>query len=191
MRIITDFDSCIGLSHECVRDLYRELTGDYSTEVDNTITWRMDSLCPLWTPNEIDAIFGHPRLFEFMKPIPNSIETLEKLHNEGHEIIIATVHRPDGILNKSKWIRKHLPFINTILFLDNNIKMDKSMIKGNIIIDDVPSNVINSICDYKILFGLYNWSMDIDISHDNTIYRAYDWESVYSIIQNIVKKDLK
>lgn len=158
--IIVDFDGVIANSIKAIHKVYQQLTGDNSTIHTSNVKWDLTDICPLWTPQEIDATFSDPQFFKVLEPIDGIIELLEKLHNNGHRIIICTCHNPLGIYEKDKWIQKHLPFVDEVIYkrLLPNHKINKSNIIGDIIIDDSIDALESNPSKYKICFGDYAYN---------------------------------
>jgi 5'(3')-deoxyribonucleotidase len=194
VKIIVDFDSTIVKTHEAVLALYREITGDMSTEVnDKAVEWNMGGICPEWTKEEVEEVFVNPRLFELLEPIKDAVEVLQRLHDNGHYIEICSMHRKEGIPFKEAYIKKHLPMVDKITILpfestNKGKKFDKSSVVGDIIVDDRIDALESSKCKYKICYGVYNWNKEWQGMRVDT------WEDLYagidSIHRAIIKGDL-
>lgn len=168
-----DFDSTIVNTHQAVLDLYRYYTNDYSTNIDDTVEWSMKKVCRLWDEERIQEVFKDPMLFEFMKPLDNAIEVLKDIVERRHYVVISSLHKPEGIPYKIAWIEKHMPFINEVdikPIYDTSGVLDKSHIRGDVMLDDRPDCLESSACQFKICFGNYSW---------NQLWsrmRVYDWK---------------
>lgn len=191
MRIILDVDGTITNTDKAVVELYREITGDKATDYKNNDAWSYDKICPLWTREEQNRAFINPRLFELMKPFDRAAEIISKLKSEGHEVIIATIHNPKGVQFKSELLKRIVPCVDTVIYIDTfssngtNFKMDKSFIYGDVIVDDNLSNLKTSPCKYKLCYGnyAYNSSWDGD--------RAANWNEVYSYVKSLKNDNYK
>lgn len=181
-NLIIDFDETIVNTNEAVLQLYREMTGDYSTDLSLIHSWWYDSVVPLWNRQQQDDMFRNPRLFELMTPKENAIEILQKLTNEGRKITICTVHQPEGIPYKAKWIKEHLPFIHNTIYIDSGGKMDKSLITGDLILDDNLNNLESSRCRHKLCFGTTGYNKEW-IGH-----RVEDWNEFYDFLMYLEGK---
>lgn len=186
-KIVVDFDSTIVKTHFAVLNLYREDTGDCSTSIDDKcVKWNMSDVCAKWSRKQIDDVFINPNLFKHMQPIENAIEVLERLHNEGYEIEICSLHKKEGIQLKIDWIKEHMPFVdsfNIIPFKNNDIVFDKSSAVGYVMIDDRVDCLESSHCDNLICFGDYSWNRCW-----NGV-RAFNWDTVYSLIKTFEEQD--
>lgn len=175
INIICDLDNTISNTDKAIWTLYRMLTQDYSTDYKKHNQWWYDDICPKWNRVQQDEIFCNPKLFKLLEPMENSIHYLEKLHNEGHRIIICTVHNPLGILHKSRWIKRNLPFVDSVIYVDSDGKLDKSMVVGDVILDDSPKNLKNSKCKYKCCFGTGEWTKEWDGDRCKTFKEFYEY----------------
>jgi 5'(3')-deoxyribonucleotidase len=189
MKIILDFDSTIVKTHEAVLALYREITGDESTQVDDkNLQWNMKGICPKWTQEEVDSTFTNPRLFELLEPIDGAVEVLQRLHNDGYYLEICSMHRKEGVPFKEAYIKKNLSMVNKITILPfesatKTKKFDKSSVLGDIIIDDRLDALESSKCKYKICFGQYSWNREWQGM------RVHNWEDLYACIDSIKRAE--
>ena len=79
----------------------------------------------------------------------------------------------------TKVLFKYFPFIGWDHVI---VAADKAMIRGDIMIDDAPHNLIDGDYD-KILFtAQHNKNF---IESDYGMFRADDWQQVYDIIRNL------
>lgn len=187
MKIIIDFDSTISKTHHAVLSLYREMTGDYGTEVDdNNLVWNMGDVCRLWTKEQVDEVFVNPRFFNYVEPFENCFTVLNALHKDGNYLEVCSLHKiGEGAIAKRRWIEGNMPFIDkiTILPLEDGFgHFDKSSVQGDIIIDDRVDCILSSPCKYKILFGDYTWNRDFDTKSIPNCFRAKDWRDVLFLI---------
>jgi 5'(3')-deoxyribonucleotidase len=77
-----------------------------------------------------------------------------------------------------KWVEKTFPNVE-LIFFDS---FDKSSIgKCDIFIDDKLEAIesMESLADYRILFGQYDWNKDVNM------IRATNWKELYKMIDNI------
>lgn len=176
MVVIVDFDSTMVDTHTAVLDLYREETGDMSTEINHNTGWNIQEICPLWTDEQCKSAFKHKRLFELMKPFAGAIFHLEQLMQEGHRVVVCTIHGHEGIGYKGALIKRMFPFVQEVIYIDNGLKMNKDLIAGDIIIDDNIGNLTNSRCEFKVCYGDYDWNKDWEL------LRVTDWKDLYDMV---------
>lgn len=177
MNLIIDFDNTIVNSDKAIWKLYRERTGDLSTHYKDHSVWWYDEVCPQWTRDQQNAAFQDPRLFELLELFPNSIEILKALKKHGHTITICTVHRGEGVPLKTDFIKKHLGFIDNLVIVEEMSKSHKSMIYGDIMLDDSVDNLTTSRCVLPVCFGNGKWNQEWQGA------RVDDWQSFYQLVQ--------
>ena len=129
------------------------------------------------------SLFKEKELWDSLKPLPHSQETLKKLIKQGHRIFLATATDPINFEWKCDWLSRYFSFIPT----DNIIRiMDKSLLKVDVMIDDHLSNLISNVCERVCLDYCWNESKSKDYAYD--IKRAYGWGDIVDIINNIERK---
>ena len=81
-----------------------------------------------------DKYVNSPGFFENIIPIEGGIEVLEKLNREYEVLIVSSATEyPVSLTEKMNWIKRHCPFISWKQVV---LCGDKSVIKGDIMIDD-------------------------------------------------------
>lgn len=175
IRILIDLDNTCVKSDVAMLSYYNEVTGKNIEFKPELSTWNMELLIKDWSKEQVNDIFVQQGFFKHLKLYDGVIETLHKLKDAGHEIEIVSCHDIRGIGYKCDWIRKNLPMVDRInlIPLGKDLKLDKSHVQGDIIIDDVPSVLDTSPCKYKILMGQYSWNEDC-----YKYTRARDWSDI-------------
>ena len=179
MNFIVDFDNTIVDSISPIIKMYEKENGKVNIKIDNSqISWGFNEVCKLWNKEQITECFSKKEFFEIVKPLPKSIEILKKLNDEGVNVIIATVHDAKGMKYKSDYIKSILPFISTIVFIDNNKDkgLDKSFIYGDLILDDNINILKTSICPLKVCYGNYKYNKEW------TGNRVNNWDEFYEFV---------
>ena len=180
MNLVIDFDNTIVDTDKAMWQLYREETNDMSTDYKKHSRWWYDEICPLWNRKQQNDTFKNPRFFELLEFIPDAKETLKKLKKEGHNITICTVHRREGMLLKSQWIYENLNFVDSLIIVDADMnKNNKSIIAGDILLDDAIPNLATSNCKLPICFGQGLWNKDWQG------FRAKNYYEFYQIISQL------
>lgn len=178
MDIIIDFDSTLVDTHTAVLELYREMTGDTSTAISVDSGWSIKEICPLWSEEQCANVFKNERLFEIMKPFDNSVEITQQLIEEGHRLVICTVHGHEGIGFKGKAIKRMFPHIKEVIYIDNNTIMNKDLIVADVLIDDHLKNLESSKCEFKVCYGNYAWNKEwegLRVGNWHTTYVQLLW----------------
>lgn len=152
-----DFDNCLVNSNVGAISYYNEKTNSNST-VDMIKDYSFLSAMPLWSKEQINDIFCQENFFKYLKPFEFAREVVDSLISKGHTVRIVTCHNPKGIKFKSDFIAKEFPMIEEVVYITHkggNVKMDKSAICGNVLIDDHISNLETAKVDYPICYGNY------------------------------------
>lgn len=191
MRILVDMDNTICDSVKAIVDCINE---EYKKnfKVNYRCTWDFDGCLPKWYLPRALELFNEQIFYDNLEPIKDSVEVLERLSRK-HEIVIVTKHGSDGVTYKAKWIRNNFPFINRVIYLDQS-GFDKSIINGDIIIDDRVDCLLGGNRDFRLLFGNYGWNQEVPQFHDEAISRANTWldiEDFIIIINNYKNKIIR
>lgn len=126
-----------------------------------------------WT----DAIFSADGFWLDMPIQPLARETMKYICDK-HDVYIVTAPWPTSkncIPEKIEWVRQYLPFfdIRKMIFCNN-----KSLLKGDIIVDDSPSYLRSHGCRYTVAYDYpYNREVKCD-------FRAKDWSQLLDFFEN-------
>lgn len=158
MKFIIDFDSTLVDSKKKVVELYFKKYNHYINN-DDCVTWELSELTQS-NPNEIKTFFSCKEFYEDLPKIDGMFELVRELYNLGHEIVICSYSEKEGIENKRSYLKENIPYAEHVLFEIGNddSKLDKSSVIGDIIIDDNVYALESSPCTYKICFGDYLWN---------------------------------
>jgi len=118
----------------------------------------------------------HSKDFFRTAPVmPGSIEGLRFLNDKYKVVVVSSAMEfPDSLYEKRQWLAGHFPFISwkQMLFCG-----DKSVVRGDIMIDDHPKN-LNHFPGRKILFTQpHNLLLP-----DHTWQRVSNWEELLRIL---------
>lgn len=148
---------------------YEDLTG-----------WIVADTYPQLTKEQIFEPLFLPELWDTVKPIDGAAEYLKRMMDDGDEIYILTsTHYKNVAMKMDKVLFKFFPFLNRrqIIIADK-----KQMIKGDILIDDAPHNLMGGDYEKILLDAPTNRNFKEGI-YD--IHRAFSWEQVYEIVHEI------
>lgn len=136
-----------------------------------------------FTKKQIYGVLQEDEVWTNLTPMPGAQKYLQKLHDEGHELYMVTATDYRTCCVKIERILELFPFLdaNHIIIAHN-----KQMVRGDVLIDDGPHNLVNGQY-FRILF---------DAPHNRGfnekkygMYRAVGWEQVYQLIHdNLVFK---
>jgi 5'-nucleotidase len=131
--ILCDMDSITADFFYGCLDAYKEDTG---VDLDPDVIGRWDPALP--NGRTLLDYFGAPGFFLNLRPIPGAQEALKRLHDKGHQIVIASsamlTHAPG---EKYLWLEKYFPWIDRKRV---NFIAEKWRLKGDILIDDHHEN---------------------------------------------------
>lgn len=166
-KFYVDFDITIVNSIKKICELYNSYWQYHPKFIPADHTkiqqYNFKDVCPLLTTAL--SLFEDKLFFEDLEFIEhNTYEVLDKL-NKKYQLIVVSVGTPKNIAMKANWLNNNLSFIKDYILLYNDgCKMDKSIVnmkgKGNIFLDDIPSNLWSTNCENKSLFGkIYPWNV--------------------------------
>lgn len=177
MRILVDMDDVL---ENMGRALVESLDFMYGLDVeyDDVRSWDIAGYFPTLTKEQVFEPLDNPIFWRcIVEPIPRAREVLELLIEDGHEIYVVTASHPNTIQSKiPDFLFKHYPFITLDKVI---ITQNKQMIRGDVLIDDAPHNLIGG--EYKgVLFNApHNSSFDAESAG---LVRAKNWSEIYSIL---------
>jgi 5'(3')-deoxyribonucleotidase len=128
--------------------------------------------------SELFKLFDHKDFYgDTLVIFEDAIEVINEL-SKNNIVKIATKHDMLRRPITQKWVEKTFPNVE-LIFFDS---FDKSSIgKCDIFIDDKLEAIesMESLADYRILFGQYDWNKDVNM------IRATNWKELYKMIDNI------
>lgn len=138
MRILVDMDDVIADATERFLEWYDRDYGVRYTKED----LRGTHLHLIVPEEHRKTVRGYPHHEDFFKDLPvikNSTEVVEQLHNR-FEVYIASaaMEFPFSLPHKNKWLDEHFPFIH---WKRRIFCGDKSVLKGDVLIDDHDFNL--------------------------------------------------
>lgn len=120
-----------------------------------------------------DQLF-EPGFFRDLEVFPNAVEVVEELQKK-YEIYIvsAAVEFPTSLFDKYEWMQEHFPFISwkNIVFCG-----DKSIVHGDIMIDDHARNFENFSGEKLLFHSMHNTQVQ-------GFKRVRDWKEIYQILK--------
>lgn len=146
----------------------------------------VQSLIPKDKLHEFNKFFYERNLYHYTKLTPDAVEVLKYL-NDKYDVYILTAYQlrneNDGaenhLKNKYQYLRETFPFLDTKKFI---FTCDKSVVKGDIVVDDVITNLYSSY-KQKILFSSYH---NQDISEEELsakgIIRVSSWKEIKELL---------
>ena len=190
MRILVDIDNtCIDSNLEIIRQ-YREYTNDYKIPyVEKDIGWDFSPVIDsnIWDDNKITKTFSSKEFYNNVKLKNDCNYVLNKLISLGHEVIIVTKPSKNGLDLRIDFINKNIPNTSVIFLMQDNF--DKSIINGDIIIDDVLESHKGDR-KLNLLFGNYGYNNDKqkkewEKKNNKQLIRCKNWKDVLAQIEKM------
>lgn len=182
MIICVDIDNVLNNLTEKTITLYNTIANK-NIQMSDITTYNFYDCLLKEDADGLIGLFKDKELWDSLKPLSHSQETLKKLIKQGHKIYLATATDPINFEWKCDWLRRYFNFIPT----DNIIRiMDKGLLRIDVMVDDHLSNLTGNICERICLNYPWNQSKSIDYAYD--IKRAYSWNDIVNIINNIERK---
>ena len=190
MRILVDIDNtCIDSNLEIIRQ-YREYTNDYKIPyVEKDIGWDFSPVIDsnIWDGNKITKTFSSKEFYKNVKLKNDCKYVLNKLISLGHEVIIVTKPSKNGLDLRIDFINKNIPNTSVIFLMQESF--DKSIINGDIIIDDVLESHKGDR-KLNLLFGNYGYNNDKqkkewEKKNNKQLIRCKNWKEVLAQIEKI------
>lgn len=175
MKILFDCDGVINNFQEHLLNILN-IKHNTSYTIQDIIhyDWLPDTFEDCWVPIEEKSFWDTITIDR------KAIDTIEKLVKDGHTIYLATASHFTPILGYK--ITKMLSYFDTNLVGERNVIVgkDKSMIMGDLLIDDFPKN-LDKFKGETICFS-QPWN-----NNYHKTKRTNNWEEIQSIINNMKK----
>lgn len=182
MTILFDADDTAENLLECWVSTLNRRHGT-SVNKDEITEWDMTLAFPTLSPEEVFSPLYEDDFWKQVTPLPGCIEYLQRLIADGHELYMVTATDYRTCRAKIDRLLEIFPFLSQDhIIICNN----KQMIRGDILIDDAPHNLIGGRYRKILMSAPHNRDFNA-AAHD--IYRANSWDAVYSIIKSFVMKD--
>jgi len=134
----------------------------------------------------------NPTVVDYCRPLPEAPKYLEKI-TKLSQVYLVTARDWTQLTNIQAWVSKFYPFIK-----DSQIIrcQDKSMVRGDILIDDCLDNLVSFpggkiVLDYPWnRYSVEDYDIDIPLVPDltNFIFRTTDWKHIYQTIKIMISK---
>ena len=140
--------------------------------------WNVGKFYPTVPAQKMFLPLNRKEFWSRVKPMPGAQEYTKKIIEDGHRLVLVTASHPDTVKYKARKLFELFPHITKT---DLIIAQDKSLVSGDIMVDDAPHNLENTPCN-KVLFSRpHNLSYP---AHKAGWTRAKSWEEVYKLIQD-------
>lgn len=179
MTVLVDMDDVIEQLLTAWVD-YINLRFGTSTKVEDVKAWDLALAFPTLTHEQVYSAELDDTLWDNVRPMPGADEALRRMIADGHEIFIVTATYYQTLKAKmDNVLFKYFPYITWDHVI---ITSRKSMIKGDILIDDGPHNLASG--DYKKILFTANHNRGFDEKSVGAV-RVNTWEEAYREVRKI------
>jgi 5'(3')-deoxyribonucleotidase len=178
IRILVDIDDVLNNLLECWVDLLNQRY-NLNAKVEDSKIWNVQGIYPTLTQEEVYRPMYEDEVWGMLSPKPTSVETLKRMIDDGHDVVIVTASVYETIPVKMDWFFATYPFLawkNVI------ITRRKQLIRGDVLIDDGYHNLEGGAY-FKILIDApYNRDYDTE---KNGMIRVSTLEEAYDVIKEV------
>lgn len=136
--ILCDLDGIVADLHAPWLDWINRRVGTQLVKTDIR-EYQMDRL-PVSKDVNVHDFLNQPGAYRNLPPVDGALETLQRLEDDGHHVLIATtpVKRPESTTEKLEWCRLYLPWLSHRRIY---VGGEKDRIMADVFIDDDPKNL--------------------------------------------------
>lgn len=181
MRILCDLDDVLWeLVPRWTRWLY--MAHDIEVFPENIKSWDMTQYYPTLTREEVYAPLQNEHFFHNMEPMPGSVENVQKLLDDGHEVLVvtATYHRNAG--PKIDELLRLFPMLRS---KDVIITSRKELVNGDLLIDDSSANIDKFPWFSILMTRPHNQN---HVLQQNRQFRCNSWDEIYDRVTFLQKE---
>lgn len=161
---------------QVVADLHRVWLRLYNADYNDTLTvhelvdWDMTKFVKPECGKKIEDYLYEPGLYDYVPMIPDADWGVDRLRTAGHRVVFVTSDPSGGKSGKIDWLKRH-----RLVSSQNDwiIAHDKSMIHGDILIDDSPRNIL--LCANGVRPIVFDWPWN---RHIMNCPRVFSWTEV-------------
>ena len=175
MKILVDVDNIIGNLCEAVLSVYNEDSED-NLSCEDITSYYIENFVKSQYKDNFYHYFLDRRVWKRMNYVPDCQTYIAKLFNDGHDIYFCTKTEMKNAPKKEVYLQRTFPYIN--IRKKFIVCPDKTMIRGDILIDDCSENFGGQ--RYNIVLD-YPWNRDFK-EDDETNFRCVNWQEIYEVI---------
>jgi 5'(3')-deoxyribonucleotidase len=182
LTIMIDIDGVLNTLDTTVLEVYNEDSGDNLRPKDIT-EYHIEKFVKPEYRESFKNYFLDKRVWRRIEVVKYACEVLNKLWDEGYNLIFVTKTECENMVKKRNWLNRNFPFMGT----DNIRKRlysapKKQFIRADIAIDDGLFNLVGDRTYYSICFDKpYNQTDELI----PCFTRVYDWLGVYTAVHEI------
>ena len=182
MTILVDMDDTI---EQLLKAWVRGVNEKYGRNVDyNDVTsWDVSAAFPGLTWEQVYDIPMQPGFWKTVDPIPGAAESLQRLMNDGHDVLIVTATPHESVPDKmNDLLFRCFPFLSWNQVI---ITFHKQMIHGDVLIDDGIHNLEGGDYAKILMTAPHNRNYNAEA---NGMIRVHDWTEIEKVIRKIEKE---
>ena len=179
LRILVDMDDTI---EHLLLAWVNCLNERYGTAVrcDDIREWNISTAFPTLTKEQVYAPLVEDDFWKTVQPIDGAADVLKWAIGEGHEVYIVTTSSYHALKSKMENVLfRHFPFIAWEQVI---ITSNKQVIRGDILIDDAPHNLVNGSYVKVLMTAPHNRDYDAKRNH---MIRVHTWDEVKGCIKKL------
>lgn len=176
LTILVDMDDVLENLVECWVDELNKKCGSSLCEEDIT-DWRIAKFFPSLTNEDLFSPLNTAEFWGKIAPMQNAQDILKKLIDDGHTIRIVTASHYATVPAKIKRLLEMYPYLK---WEDVIVASDKSLIFGDIMIDDGIHNLEVTSCGLAVLFDRPHNRNYNDESAG--MVRVETWDEIYEVV---------
>ena len=181
MNIFVDIDDVL---IDTCKKWVNWLNEHYNTNVkyEDIKQWDLTKAFPGLSEDQIYGPLYKEDFWKTVEPIEGAVLGLAELMAENKVYLLSASHWANVTFKIKHCIKKYFPYVkaNRMIFCWN-----KSLIYGDVLIDDNPENLIQCNCKHKIIFDQpHNNDWDEYLACSNC-FRCNSWEKVVECVKSL------
>ncbi len=183
MTILVDMDDTIELLLEAWVDGANRTYGRH-VSLDDVRDWDVSAAFPGLTWEQVYAIPMRPGFWETVRPMPGAADSLKRLIDAGHEVLVVTATPFDSVPEKiGGYLFEHFPFLKWDQVI---IAGNKKHILGDVLIDDGVHNLEGGPYKKILMTAPHNRAYDAEA---NGMIRVNSWQEIEKVIAEMSAPD--
>ena len=181
MKILIDMDDVmIDFMPLLAEEISKKFLGGCGKSYEEIDCWDLHKVYPNLTADEIFRPIKQLYFWHNVMPKDGAVKYIRQLILDGHEVFVVTAAHPDTVKFRATFVMKnYFPFIPITNVI---VTSRKQMIKGDILIDDNPQNLIGGDYIKLLMDAPHNRKCS---TGSNGIIRVDNWEDTYKYIENL------
>ena len=182
-KLIIDCDDVLLDLNSRVLQVFNEENGTDYTE-DIFTDFDIYKCLPFELAEKYTALWLREDIWRSLSPVYHAQWGMKKLIDDGFEVFVATSTHYSNFVWKIELLQAYFPFIDSSKIIC--IK-DKSLLHGDIMVDDCTANLISNLYCHRICLEK-SWNQNV---HDEAygIHRCKTWDEIIDTIEKIYKED--